>query len=52
VNANPDFYALWADGSPLDPSPSSLYFTNQEGTGVWKLPTEMTHDFEKPERIR
>lgn len=52
VNAQPDFYALWADGSPLDPSPSSLYFTNKEGTGVWKLPETMTHDFEKPERIR
>jgi hypothetical protein len=52
MNAQPDFYALWADGNPLELSPSSLYFTNKEGTGVWKLPTVMTHDFEKPERIR
>lgn len=52
VNANPDFYALWADGNPLQASESALYFTNKEGTGVWKLPTLMTHDFEKPIRIR
>ena len=47
----PEFYALWADGNPLATSPSSLYFTNKEGTHVWKLPTTMTQDFEKPERI-
>lgn len=52
VDAHSDFYALWADGSPLDPSPSSLYFTNREGTGVWKLPETMTRGFEEPERIR
>ncbi len=52
VDANPEFYALWADGNPLATSPSSLYFTNKEGTHVWKLPTVMTEDFEKPERIR
>jgi hypothetical protein len=52
VDANADFYALWADGNPLQASESALYFTNKEGTGVWKLPTLMTHDFEKPERIR
>jgi hypothetical protein len=52
VAANPDFYALWADGNPLEPSPSSLYFTNRDGSGVWKLPNVMTHDLEKPERVR
>jgi hypothetical protein len=52
VNANPEFYLLWADGNPLRPSDSNLYFTNKEGTGVWKLPTSMSAAFEKPERIR
>lgn len=52
VDANPDFYALWADGNPLQASESALYFTNKEGTGVWKLPTLMRRDFEKPEKIR
>ena len=52
VDAQPQFYALWADGNPLKPSDSSLYFTNKEGTGVWKLPTAMSADFEKPQRIR
>jgi hypothetical protein len=51
VNAHPDFYALWADGNPLKLSESSLYFTDREGTAVWMLPTEMKHDFEKPERV-
>jgi hypothetical protein len=52
VDAQPDFYALWADGNPLAVSSSSLYFTNKEGTGVWKFPTVMTQNFEKPERVR
>jgi len=52
VNARSDFYAFWADGNPLEESRSSLYFTNKEGTAVWKLPEAMTHDFEKPQRIR
>jgi hypothetical protein len=52
VNADPAFYSLWADGNPLEQSESSLYFTNKDGNGVWKLPTHMTHEFEKPERIR
>ena len=32
----------------MAPSDSSFYFTNKEGTHVWKLLTVMTHDFEKP----
>ena len=41
VNAHPEFYALWADGHGREPSPSRLYFTNREGTVVWKLPEEI-----------
>lgn len=47
VNAHPGFYAFWADGNPLQPSPSSLYFATREGV-VRRLPTEMKKDFEEP----
>jgi hypothetical protein len=52
VKAQPDFYALWADGDTLKPSESSLYFTDQKGSAVWKLPVKMTGETAKPERIR
>ena len=52
VNAQPDFYALWADGDTLKPSESSLYYTDKEGTAVWKLPVKMTGESARPERIR
>src|SRR5437867_9242650 len=29
LNAHPDFYALWVDGNPRQPSESYMYFTNQ-----------------------
>lgn len=51
VNAHPDFYAWWADGDTLKPSESSLYFTNRDGAGVWKLPAAMTAEFARPERV-
>ena len=51
VNAHPDFYALWADGDPLKPSESCLYFTNKTGDHVWRLPPAMKEDFEKPSAI-
>ncbi len=50
VNAHPDFYALWADGNARQPSESCLYFTNQHGDHVWRLPPTMTADSAKPER--
>jgi hypothetical protein len=52
VNAHRDFYALWADGHTLHPSDSSLYFTNQSGTRVYRLPRIMTSEFAKPERVQ
>lgn len=52
VHAHPGFWALWADGSPLAPSPSSLYFTDRDATHVWRLPTHMTGDTAKPEIIK
>ena len=49
LNANPEFYALWADGDGRAPSTSSLYFSNQRGDHVWRLPTKMQGEFSKPE---
>ena len=50
VNANPDFYALWADGNARQSSESYLYFTNQRGDHVWRLPASMTADSSAPEQ--
>ena len=47
VNANPDFYALWADGHGRKPSESNLYFSNREGD-VFALPRKMSGSFEEP----
>jgi hypothetical protein len=41
LDAHAAFYALWADGDPLKPSESRLYFTNRDGSHVWRLPVEM-----------
>jgi hypothetical protein len=51
VNANPDFYAIWADGHGRKPSDSRIYFCNQKGD-VFRLPTTMPADFAKPELIK
>lgn len=51
VNAHADFYALWADGDPLKPSISNLYFTNKAGSAVWRLPQRMESEFARPEKI-
>lgn len=50
VNAHPDFYSLWADGSPLEPTPSSLCFATKDGA-VFRLPEHMTGATAKPERV-
>jgi hypothetical protein len=49
LSAHPQFYALWADGNPLKPSESRLYFTDRDGSHVWRLPAEMMDEFAKPE---
>ncbi|NLN92975.1 MAG: hypothetical protein GX130_06695 [Candidatus Hydrogenedens sp.] len=41
LNADPAFYAFWADGNPDSFSPSQFYFTNQEGTELRVLPDRM-----------
>ena len=51
INAHDGFYAFWADGDPSKLSDSHLYFTDREGSHVWKLPEEMTEEFAKPKII-
>ncbi len=51
VDANPQFYALWADGNSLERSESRLYFTDREGSHVWRLPADMSGDFSSPEVV-
>jgi hypothetical protein len=50
VNAQPGFYTLWADGSPLQATASSLYFATKEGK-VFRLPEHMTGTTAKPEAV-
>lgn len=52
VDAHPDFYAFWADGNPDSLSVSRLYFTNQTGDEVWRLPYRMEKEEGAPEPIR
>lgn len=40
LGADPGFYALWADGSPLQPTASALYFATRDGR-VFRLPETM-----------
>jgi hypothetical protein len=51
VDANPDFYAFWADGNPDEFSTSRIYFTNREGDKLWRLPYDMNGEFAKPELL-
>lgn len=51
VNANPDFYAFWADGHGRKHSQSSLYFSNKKGE-VFVLPGEMKEEFAKPIQVK
>lgn len=51
LRAHPGFLALWADGDPLQPSPSSLYFANDKGE-VFRLPFSMRREEEEPRRLR
>jgi len=48
VGAHPDFYAFWADGDPDKLSASHLYFANQAGDRVWRLPYNMADQFAAP----
>lgn len=52
INASDPFYAFWADGDPTKLSASHLYFSNQSGDQVWRLPYEMDSDYAKPQRVQ
>jgi hypothetical protein len=47
--AHPGFHAFWADGNPDAFSRPHLYFCNQTGDKVWRLPYDMKADFAEPE---
>lgn len=51
VDAQPDFYAIWADGNAREPSESRLYFTDQAGSHVWRLPEQIEGDAARPEIV-
>jgi len=51
VNAHPDFYAFWADGHARQKSESRLYFCDKSGKHLFRLPTLMTQDTQKPEKV-
>ena len=48
-HARSDFYGFWADGNPDALSESRLYFTNQSGTQVHRLPYNMEGAYAVPE---
>lgn len=48
TNARDPFAIFWADGDPTKLSPSHLYFCDQTGQQVWRLPYSMTDDFATP----
>ncbi len=50
VDAQPDFYAIWADGHAREPSESHLYFCDKAGN-VRILPAQMNAAFAKPELV-
>ncbi len=51
VHAHAEFYGFWADGDPDKMSKSHLYFTNQSGDRVWRLPYDMTSPSARPETL-
>jgi hypothetical protein len=50
VNYAAPFCFFWADGHPHEFTKSQLYFGDLEGN-VWRLPYEMTEDYENPVKI-
>jgi len=50
LHAHPGFYALWADGNPLEPSASRVYFATRDGD-VFVLPDRMTDASAAPARV-
>lgn len=51
-SAHTGFAVFWADGNPNILTRSCLYFSNADGTRVFRLPYDMPEDFAKPEPVR
>ncbi len=51
VNAHADFYGFWCDGDPDAFSPCRLYFTDQAGARVYRLPAEISGETALPELV-
>ncbi|MCH8523992.1 MAG: BNR repeat-containing protein, partial [Balneolales bacterium] len=51
VNAQDPFFVFWADGDTERESESRFYFSNRDGTKVWRLPYTMQDDWEAPEQM-
>jgi hypothetical protein len=48
LNVKDPFFAFWADGDPTKVTPSRLYFSNSDGTKVWRLPYDMSEAMATP----
>ena len=51
VNFKSPFCFFWADGDSHQPSKSVLYFGNFKGD-IWKMPYNMTEDYEMPIKVK
>ncbi|HPO17233.1 MAG TPA: BNR-4 repeat-containing protein [Candidatus Hydrogenedentes bacterium] len=51
LNANPGFYAFWADGHGRKPSPSRLYFYDKTRDTVFRLPSAMVSTSQPPQPV-
>lgn len=51
LDAHPDFAAFWADGDPTALTPSHLYFSNADGTRVYRMPYSMTGQTALPDLL-
>lgn len=51
LNADPGFYAFWADGHGRQPSESRLYFYDLKKNTVFRLPEKMEGDTASPEPV-
>ncbi len=51
LNANDDFYGLWADGNAFEPSDSRMFYTDKHTDALLRLPTTMTGNSALPEVV-
>lgn len=51
LNAKDPFFAFWSDGNSTNFSPCRLYFSNSDGSRVWRLPYDMDSEVATPQEI-